>query len=188
MKQLLPEPSWSMTSAQIPEWYLVDTGWLEERNTQWELYHIQLPPTFKASCFLWGTGTLYWVQDLRLLPRKQLISTRRKFEAWGSPQAESRSIKFYKQEKSLVKWWETCYDPTDRVLGKERFPTPTLPTGGGNNERTLLTRNIYSAQGRKIALKSIHEIIVTKSKAINITAWMVQKNIESQVHQKTHCL
>lgn len=66
MKQLLPEASWSMASAQLSEWYSVATGWLEERDTQREPYHTQLPQTVNAFRFLWGTGTLYWVQDLRL--------------------------------------------------------------------------------------------------------------------------
>ena len=63
---------------------------------------------------------------------------------------------------------ESCYDPTGRVLGKERLSTPPgHQPGGGDDERILLTRNIFSVQGRKIAVKSAQEIISIKSKAIN---------------------
>ena len=60
--------------------------------------------------------------------------------------------------------------PLIRSQGKKDSPPPSHQIGGGKNERVLLTRSIFSVQGRKIALKSVQEIISIKSKAINITA------------------
>lgn len=50
-------------------------------------------------------------------------------------------------------------DLTVGVLGGGLTPHLSHQTGGGNSERILLTRNIYSVQERKIALTDVGEII-----------------------------
>lgn len=67
----------------------------------------------------------------------------------------------------MAKRQEAVMIPLRGSWGKKDSPPPSHQPGGGNNERILLTRNMFSVQGRKIAVKSVQEIISVKSKAIN---------------------
>ena len=54
---------------------------------------------------------------------------------------------------------EAGCDLAVRILGEKLTLHLSHQSGGGNNERILLSRNVYSVQQRKIALTDVSEII-----------------------------